>query len=137
MAGVSARSGSWASGTAPAFWSAWPTWCRTCWRRACGTSASSSSPRPATARETPGRSTTAWSRGRAARGAEWLRLGVVLGNARAERFWERRGFAETRKRGNLEMGKRVNTVRVMMKPLAGGTHAQYLSLIERDRPEAA
>lgn len=72
-----------------------------------------------------------------AEGAEWLRLGVVLGNARAERFWERQGFAETRTRGNIEMGKRVNTVRVMMKPLAGGTPEQYLSLIERDRPEAA
>ncbi len=70
-------------------------------------------------------------------GAKWLRLGVVLGNARAERFWERMGFAETRTRGNIVMGKRVNTVRVMMKPLAGGTLAQYLSLIERDRPEAA
>lgn len=70
-------------------------------------------------------------------GAEWLRLGVVLGNARAERFWERLGFTETRTRGNIAMGKRVNTVRVMMKPLAGGTLPQYLSLIERDRPEAA
>ena len=70
-------------------------------------------------------------------GAEWLRLGVVLGNARAERFWERMGFAEMRTRGDIAMGKRVNTVRVMMKPLAGGTPAQYLSLIERDRPEAA
>jgi hypothetical protein len=35
------------------------------------------------------------------------------------------------------MGARVNTVRVMMKPLAGGTLARYLSLIGRDRPEAA
>jgi GNAT superfamily N-acetyltransferase len=72
-----------------------------------------------------------------AHGAEWLRLGVVLGNARAEHFWERRGFAQTRTRGPIEMGERVNTVRVMMKALAGGTLAQYLSLIERDRPEAA
>ena len=26
------------------------------------------------------------------RGAEWVRLGVVVGNARAERFWEKVGF---------------------------------------------
>ena len=67
-------------------------------------------------------------------GASWLRLGVVRGNARAERFWERLGFAETRTRP-VEMGTRMNTVRVMMKPLKGGTREQYLSLVERDRPE--
>jgi hypothetical protein len=32
------------------------------------------------------------------------------------------------------MGKRSNTLRVMYKPLAGGSVAQYLALIERDRP---
>jgi hypothetical protein len=29
----------------------------------------------------------------------------------------------------------VNDLRVMMKPLAGGTIAEYLSLVGRDRPE--
>jgi len=69
-------------------------------------------------------------------GADWLRLGVVQGNARAERFWERLGFIETRTRP-VEMGKRLNTVRVMMKPLNGGTRDQYLALVARDRPETA
>ncbi len=54
-------------------------------------------------------------------GAQWFRLGVVEGNTRAERFWEKVGFVETRKRHGIEMGNLVNTVRYMAKPLAGGT----------------
>jgi len=71
-----------------------------------------------------------------ANGATWLRLGVVAGNARAERFWERRGFQETRQRTNVEMGKRVNTLRVMIKPLHGGALETYLNLVPRDRPDS-
>ena len=67
-------------------------------------------------------------------GARWLRLGVVRGNARAERFWERCGFVEVRMRRAVAMGKRVNDLRVMAKPLAGGTLGEYLSLVPRDRP---
>jgi GNAT superfamily N-acetyltransferase len=70
-----------------------------------------------------------------AQGAQWLRLGVVEGNARAERFWQRCGYAETRKRPGLVMGQRTNTVRVMLKPLAGGTVDEYLALVPRDRPD--
>ena len=70
-----------------------------------------------------------------ANGARWLRLGVVQGNARAERFWQSQGYVETRTREGVAMGKRVNTLRVMVKPLTGGTLPQYLALIERDRPE--
>jgi RimJ/RimL family protein N-acetyltransferase len=69
-------------------------------------------------------------------GAEWLRLGVVAGNARAERFWERLGFVDVRKRNGVKMGKFVNTLRVMAKPLAGGSLDTYLNLVARDRPEA-
>ena len=69
-------------------------------------------------------------------GAEWLRLGVVEGNARAERFWERAGFVETRKREGLSMGTKVNTVRVMAKALAGGSLSEYLALVKRDNPQA-
>jgi len=76
----------------------------------------------------------AWMRDR---GAQWLRLGVVAGNARAERFWTRCGFAEVRTRAGMRMGRRVNTVRVLVKPLAGGTMADYLVLVERDRPGPA
>ena len=68
-------------------------------------------------------------------GAQWLRLGVVQGNTRAERFWESCAFVEVRKRGGVEMGKLVNILRVMAKPLAAGTLPEYLALVERDRPE--
>jgi GNAT superfamily N-acetyltransferase len=70
-------------------------------------------------------------------GAKWLRLGVVQGNARAERFWESLGFQDARIREGVEMGRRKTSMRIMYKPLAGGTREQYLSLIDRDRPEAA
>jgi hypothetical protein len=70
-------------------------------------------------------------------GARWSRLGVVQGNLRAERFWERQGYVETRKRVVEEVGRRTNTIRVMSKPLAGGTIAEYLALVARDRPEPA
>jgi GNAT superfamily N-acetyltransferase len=67
-------------------------------------------------------------------GAQWLRLGVVQGNTRAERFWDRCGFIEVRKRAGVEMGRLTNTLRVMAKPLAAGTLSEYLALVERDRP---
>ena len=63
----------------------------------------------------------AWMRGE---GARWSRLGVVEGNARAARFWEKAGYVDTRKRGGVEIGERVNTLRVM-RP-SRGTVADYL-----------
>ena len=69
-------------------------------------------------------------------GARWLRLGVVAGNTRAERFWERAGFIEVRTREGVEIGTKVNTIRVMSKSLAGGSVAEYLALVARDRPES-
>ena len=73
----------------------------------------------------------AWARGN---GARWMRLGVVEGNARAERFWRKVSYLETRRRGGVEMGPRVNVLIVMCKPLAGGSLAEYRALVERDRP---
>jgi len=70
------------------------------------------------------------------RGAQWIRLGVVAGNARAERFWEKMGYVQVRKRLSVSMGARVNDIRVMVKPLAGGAIAEYLARVARDRPEA-
>jgi GNAT superfamily N-acetyltransferase len=69
-------------------------------------------------------------------GARWLRLGVVQGSVKAERFWLRCGYAQVRERGPLVMGKKTNLLRVMAKPLAGGTIDEYLELVERDRPSA-
>jgi ribosomal protein S18 acetylase RimI-like enzyme len=71
-----------------------------------------------------------------ASGAEWLRLGVVAGNVRGERFWESLGYTQTRIRENMPYRKRTQTMRVMYKPLAGGTLQQYLTLVPRDRPES-
>lgn len=68
-------------------------------------------------------------------GASWLRLGVVRGNARAERFWERQGFVQTRVRHDVPMGKRRHTLRVMVKPLSGGALEHYLERVPRDRPD--
>ena len=70
-----------------------------------------------------------------ASGAKWFRLGVVLGNRRAERFWERQGYSQTRTRTGIEMGKLTHTVRVMVKPLTEQPLSQYFLLVERDRPE--
>ena len=70
-------------------------------------------------------------------GAQWLRLGVVKGSVRAERFWQRCGYVQVRERGPVAMGKKSNLLRVMAKPLAGGTIAEYLARVERDRPGAA
>ena len=70
-----------------------------------------------------------------AQGARWLRLGVVIGNTRAERFWQRLGYLEVRRRTAVEMGRRVNDLRVMVKPLTGESITAYLARVERDRPE--
>jgi ribosomal protein S18 acetylase RimI-like enzyme len=68
-------------------------------------------------------------------GARWIRLGVVAGNARAERFWERLGFVEVRRRLGVRMGRRTNDLRVMVKPLQGSNVNEYLGRVPRDRPE--
>ncbi|MCX7239607.1 MAG: GNAT family N-acetyltransferase [Burkholderiales bacterium] len=68
-------------------------------------------------------------------GAQWLRLGVVAGNARAQRFWHSQGFTQVRTREGMQFGSLTQTVLVMYKPLAGGTPAEYLSLVPRDQPD--
>ena len=70
-------------------------------------------------------------------GAQWLRLNVAVGNTRAERFWERTGFAEVRRREGVRIGRQDNTMRVMLKPLAGGSLPEYLARVPRDRPESS
>lgn len=69
-------------------------------------------------------------------GAQWLRLGVVVGNVRGERFWTRCGYREVRQREGVAMGSRVNAVRVLVKPLVTAPLSDYLALIARDRPDA-
>lgn len=69
-------------------------------------------------------------------GARWVRLGVVAGNARAERFWEALGYRELRRRLGVQMGSKTNDLRVMVKPLDGGHFEEYLMSVPRDRPES-
>ena len=71
-----------------------------------------------------------------AQGARWARLGVVVGNAKAERFWEKQGYVEVRRRNGVVMGERVHELRVMAKPLAGVALSEYLDSVPRDRPGA-
>ena len=72
----------------------------------------------------------------AANGAAWIRLGVVEGNVKAERFWRKTGYREVRKRLGIAMGSRTNDVRVLVKPLDSHSIAEYLSLVERDNPDS-
>jgi RimJ/RimL family protein N-acetyltransferase len=76
----------------------------------------------------------AWMR---AGGARWLRLGVVAGNARAERYWDKVGYREVRVRAGIDTGGRINDIRVLVKPLYGQPLAEYLELVPRDRPDSA
>jgi GNAT superfamily N-acetyltransferase len=76
-----------------------------------------------------------------AQGAEWMRLGVVQGNTRAERFWCRQAYQPLRLRTGIVMGQRTTSVVVMLKPLRGQILPgpaldAYLNLVPRDRPEA-
>ncbi len=60
------------------------------------------------------------------------------GNARAARFWEPMGFVEVRRREGEIMGRLTNTLRAMIKPLAGDSLDDYLALalVPRDRSQA-
>lgn len=68
-------------------------------------------------------------------GARWIRLGVVRGNTRGERFWQRHGYVEVRVREGVDTGGRLNDLRVMVKPLEGQPMADYLDRVPRDRPD--
>ena len=70
-------------------------------------------------------------------GAIWLRLGVIVCNLRAERFWERNDFVEVRRRANVQMKERVHTLRVMVKPTTEQGLTDYFAVVARDRPDSA
>lgn len=70
-----------------------------------------------------------------ARGARWIRLGVVVGNVKAERFWERMGYREVRRRLRVAFDDGPRDLRVMVKPLDGASLEGYLERVARDRPE--
>jgi GNAT superfamily N-acetyltransferase len=68
-------------------------------------------------------------------GASWLRLGAVEGNAKAERFWEKVGYQEVRRREGVMLGDLTHTIRVFVKPLGTSDLDEYLQRVARDRPE--
>ncbi|MGZ5086113.1 MAG: GNAT family N-acetyltransferase [Usitatibacter sp.] len=70
-----------------------------------------------------------------ARGARWSRLGIVEGNVRAERFWEKMGYVQIRRRIGVTMGAKKNNIRGMVKSLAGEILRDYLDRVPYDRPE--
>ncbi|OPA93981.1 GNAT family N-acetyltransferase [Pseudomonas fluorescens] len=69
-------------------------------------------------------------------GAQWLRLTVVVGNTRAERFWPKLGYVQVRTRDGIAMGRQVNRVSIQVKALVEGHVDDYLILVGRDRPVA-
>ena len=69
-------------------------------------------------------------------GALWVRLGVVVGNRKAEGFWERLGYSEVRRRTDVETGRKRSEIRVMVKRLDRKPLGDYLDLVARDRPGA-
>nr|BFD42482.1 hypothetical protein FFPRI1PSEUD_39810 [Pseudomonas sp. FFPRI_1] len=73
----------------------------------------------------------------AGHGARWLRLSVVAGNVRAQRFWQACGYIEARTREGIELGQLRHRVHIMVKPLFQGTLADYLELMPRDRAEGS
>lgn len=74
-----------------------------------------------------------WARRRS---AVWMRLSVIRGNAVAERFWARCGYQEVRTRAYVNASGQPVMASVMIKALAGGTMAEYLTLVPRDVPGA-
>lgn len=71
-----------------------------------------------------------------AQGARWLRLGVVIGNTRAERFWHGQGYRRVRHRSGVPAGERTNTVSVLVKALQQQPLHEYLALVPRDHPDS-
>lgn len=67
-------------------------------------------------------------------GALWMRLSVIVGNARAERFWARQGYTEVRRRHGIDTGGRLNDARVMVRALGNQDLAAYLARVPRDQP---
>lgn len=72
----------------------------------------------------------------AAAGAHWIRLGVVSGNAKAERFWARMGYTQTRVRQGMDTGGKINDMRILVKALRGEPLARYLQSVARDNPDS-
>ena len=69
-----------------------------------------------------------------AAGARWIRLGVVVGNGVAERFWKRHNFSQLSVRQGVLIEGKLNDLRVMAKPLGENQLSDYRALVLRDQP---
>jgi GNAT superfamily N-acetyltransferase len=67
-------------------------------------------------------------------GARWIRLGVVIGNAVAERFWSKQHFTQMSMRQGVLIDAKLNDLRVMVKPLGDNQLNDYGAHNPRDRP---
>lgn len=79
----------------------------------------------------------AWANRAEREGARSLRLGVVIGNPRAEAFWTRLGYAEVKIRHDVPYGDLKQSISVRVKPVGGSTLAEHLERVARDRAETA
>jgi GNAT superfamily N-acetyltransferase len=71
-----------------------------------------------------------------AQGARWIRLGVIVGNARGEDFWQQCGYCEARRRENVTMGSLSHTIRVLVLLPEGDSLAEYQRQVPRDHPDS-
>jgi len=67
-------------------------------------------------------------------GGAWMRLGVVTGNVRAERFWRAQGYLDAKQKHGYQMGNRTVVVQVMYKPIQHGSTIEYFDVVPTDRP---
>ena len=70
-------------------------------------------------------------------GANWIRLGVIVNNEKAERFWAKCGYTKVSQRKAIKFGTLVHDLHVMVKTLGSSTVDEYLKCVARDRPEPA
>lgn len=70
------------------------------------------------------------------REARWIRLGVIEGSTRAERFWAQHGYTEVRRRIDTSHCPASQNIRVLVKSLKNNPLNEYLKLIVRDQPES-
>lgn len=81
------------------------------------------------------RAAHAWAVRAKAHGAHVSRLGLVVGNVRAEALRTRHGYVETQRRPDTPQGDNTQVISVRVKVLPHRTWAQHLHRVPRDQPE--
>ncbi len=65
----------------------------------------------------------------------WIRLGIIVNNHKAERFWKKCGYVEVRQRKAVKFGSLIHDLRVMIKALKPYTIDEYKQCVVYDRPD--